>query len=85
MWGEVGSQFARRWRAFFSRLERLHQLDPSLSSHLYLLEILFLGIINQDCDTFVDEWNHHAMTGRAVDQTPAVSDCPIYHYEMFTS
>ncbi|KAK7025803.1 hypothetical protein R3P38DRAFT_3316416 [Favolaschia claudopus] len=49
LWVEVGSQFARRWRAFFYRLEALHKLDRTNAKHLWLLYRLFLGMINHDC------------------------------------
>ncbi|KAJ7798317.1 hypothetical protein B0H14DRAFT_2618014 [Mycena olivaceomarginata] len=35
LWVEVGSQFARRWRAFFYRLEALHGLDHTNPHHLW--------------------------------------------------
>ena len=70
---EVGTQFARRWRAFFTQLERLRHLDSQNPAHLWLLHTLFLCDINSDCDDFRDEWNHHPISGVAQDQTPAVS------------
>ncbi|KAK6984404.1 hypothetical protein R3P38DRAFT_3332842 [Favolaschia claudopus] len=38
LWVEVGSQFARRWRAFFYRLEALHGLDCRNLHHLWLIQ-----------------------------------------------
>ncbi|KAI0668128.1 hypothetical protein C8Q78DRAFT_980518, partial [Trametes maxima] len=70
MWVEVGTQFARRWRAFFTRLERRHGLDPTKPEHLWLLHYLFLGMINDDCDSFRDQWNHHPISGLGKDQSP---------------
>ncbi|KAL0958446.1 hypothetical protein HGRIS_000589 [Hohenbuehelia grisea] len=70
LWREVGAQFARRWRAFFVCLERLHHLDVDNPNHLWLLHQLFLAEINQDCDAFADEWNHHSISGVGHDQTP---------------
>jgi hypothetical protein len=72
LWVELGSQVARRWRAFFTRLERLHRLDPARPEHLWLLHVLFLEDINRDCEVFRDEWNHHSISGIAQDQTPSV-------------
>ncbi|KAH7904393.1 hypothetical protein BJ138DRAFT_1019195, partial [Hygrophoropsis aurantiaca] len=63
LWVEVGSQFVRRWRAFFTRLERLHGLKIDKSEHLWLLHKLFLDAINNDCDEFREEWNLHPITG----------------------
>ncbi|KAJ7804598.1 hypothetical protein B0H14DRAFT_2383616 [Mycena olivaceomarginata] len=72
LWVEVGTQFARRWRAFFTRLGRLHGLDRKNPAHLWLLHHLFLSELNEDCDEFQDEWNLHPLRGRMTsDQSPA--------------
>ncbi|KAJ7456397.1 hypothetical protein B0H11DRAFT_1739299, partial [Mycena galericulata] len=71
LWVEVGSQFARHWRSFFLRLERLHQFDPNNPHHLWLLHFLFLEEINKDCEEFQEQWNHHPISGKGHDQTPA--------------
>ncbi|KAJ7463083.1 hypothetical protein B0H11DRAFT_1734813, partial [Mycena galericulata] len=63
LWVEVGSQFVRRWRGFFSRLERLHHLDVDKPEHLWLLHTLFLDAINADCIEFQSNWNAHPMAG----------------------
>ncbi|KAJ6568794.1 hypothetical protein B0H19DRAFT_939409, partial [Mycena capillaripes] len=64
LWVEVGSQFVRRWRGFFNRLERLHYLDVDKPEHLWLLHSLFLDAINTDCDEFQTNWNAHPMAGK---------------------
>lgn len=69
---EVGSQFARSWRAFFYRLEYRHGLDVSNPNHLWLLHELYLEPINSDCDTFVSDWNAHPISGEGHDQSPQV-------------
>ncbi|KAF8162523.1 hypothetical protein K438DRAFT_1618343 [Mycena galopus ATCC 62051] len=72
LWVEVGTQFARRWRAFFTRLGRLHRLDRKNPSHLWLLHQLFLVAINKDCRDFQEEWNLHPISRRNTnDQSPA--------------
>ncbi|KAG1748420.1 uncharacterized protein EDB91DRAFT_1047986 [Suillus paluster] len=63
LWVEVGTQFVRCWRAFFSRLERLHGLDIEKTGHLWLLQGLFLDAINDDCKSFREEWNLHPIAG----------------------
>ncbi|KAL1948877.1 hypothetical protein VTO73DRAFT_10683 [Trametes versicolor] len=70
MWVEVGTQFAMRWRAFFTRLERFHRLVPDQDGQLWLLHILFLNEINADCEAFRHDWNHHPISGKAKNQTP---------------
>ncbi|KLO16315.1 hypothetical protein SCHPADRAFT_914084 [Schizopora paradoxa] len=72
LWVEVGSQFARRWRAFFTRLERLFGLKADDASHLWLLHYLFLNLINEDCKDFQAEWNDHPISGpEAKNQSPS--------------
>ncbi|KAJ7771996.1 hypothetical protein DFH07DRAFT_734170, partial [Mycena maculata] len=70
LWVEVGSQFARRWRGFFYRLEALHGLDRTNSSHLWLLHRLFLDMLNNDCEQFQAEWNAHPISGAGHDRSP---------------
>ncbi|KAJ6497288.1 hypothetical protein C8R45DRAFT_898592 [Mycena sanguinolenta] len=63
LWVDVGSQFVRRWRGFFQRLERLHYLDSDRPGHLWLLHTLFLDSINENCEEFQNNWNTHPMNG----------------------
>ncbi|KAJ3925103.1 MAG: hypothetical protein NXY57DRAFT_907481 [Lentinula lateritia] len=70
LWPEVGSQFARQWRAFFLRLERLHGLRREDPHHIWLLHTLFLPLINEDCQKFTLTWNDHPISGRGHYQTP---------------
>ena len=60
---EVGTQFARAWKVFFLRLERLHNLQRDDAHHLWLLHHLFLPLIDTDCSTFQNEWNRHQISG----------------------
>ncbi|KAJ7223353.1 hypothetical protein GGX14DRAFT_352040, partial [Mycena pura] len=72
LWVEVGTQFARRWRAFFTRLGRLHGLDRKAPAQLWLLHQLFLPALNEDCNEFQEEWNLHPISGRmSNNQSPA--------------
>ncbi|KAG1906383.1 uncharacterized protein F5891DRAFT_975775 [Suillus fuscotomentosus] len=63
LWVEVGTQFVRRWRGFFTRLEQLHKLDVDKPGHLWLLSMLFLNALNDDCRQFQQEWNLHPIHG----------------------
>ncbi|KAG1853410.1 hypothetical protein F4604DRAFT_1591593, partial [Suillus subluteus] len=63
LWVEVCCQFAQRWKAFFTCLERLHGLNRKNPHHLCLLPFLFLDLVNMDCEIFVEEWNHHPISG----------------------
>ncbi|KAJ7936942.1 hypothetical protein B0H13DRAFT_1589341, partial [Mycena leptocephala] len=72
LWVEVGVQFARRWRAFFTRLGNLHRLDRKNAHHIWLLHQLFLANVNDDCREFQTQWNAHPISGRGTnDQSPA--------------
>jgi hypothetical protein len=64
MWVEIGTQFARQWRAFFLWLEQYHHLNRTNASHLWLLQTLFLEHINQDCKRFRQDWNSHPLSGK---------------------
>ncbi|KAL0573558.1 hypothetical protein V5O48_008391 [Marasmius crinis-equi] len=70
LWVEVGRQFARQWRAFFFRLEAMHGLVRSNHGHIWLLHYLFLESINDDCQTFQEEWNAHPISGEGHNMSP---------------
>ncbi|KAJ8089857.1 hypothetical protein PM082_018434 [Marasmius tenuissimus] len=70
LWVEVGRQFGRQWRAFFYRLESLHGLKRSDRHHIWLLQYLFLDMINIDCDKFREEWNAHPISGEGLNMSP---------------
>ncbi|KAG2108333.1 hypothetical protein BD769DRAFT_1294457, partial [Suillus cothurnatus] len=58
-------------RGFFMRLERLHKLDVNKPGHLWLLGVLFLDALNDDCRQFQQEWNLHPIGGSDTrDQSP---------------
>ncbi|KAJ7173237.1 hypothetical protein C8R46DRAFT_893090, partial [Mycena filopes] len=83
LWVEVGVQFARRWRAFFTRLGDLHRLDRKNAHHIWLLHRLFLGNVNDDCRAFQAQWNAHPISGRgANDRSPAL-DNGVYTVDPF--
>lgn len=77
LWVEVGHYFCREWRAFFTRLERLHGLDRTNPHHLWLLHTLFLSLINVDCRAFQEAWNAHPISGPEThDMSPNVLSLP---------
>lgn len=77
LWVDVGINFVRCWKAFFIRLEDIHMLDMSNSHHMWLLHHLFLGQLNDDCQQFQLDWNHHPISKRGHNQAPLV--CYICH------
>jgi hypothetical protein len=49
-------------------------LNPQNANHLWLLHMLFLDDINQDCSDFWAEWNCHPIWGPDTnDKSPKVS------------
>src|SRR6201992_3767505 len=80
LWLESGRHFARGWRAFFTRLERLHFLDRSDPHHLWLLHILFLDDVSKDCDDFCTGWNTHPISGKGENMNPLVRITTVSNY-----
>ncbi|KAH0835633.1 hypothetical protein J3R83DRAFT_9382 [Lanmaoa asiatica] len=70
LWMDLGINFVRRWRAFFIRLEDIHMLDVSNAHHLWLLQHLFLGYLNDNCQQFQRDWNHHPISKQGHNQSP---------------
>ena len=73
LWLESGCHFARAWRAFFTRLERLYSLDRDDPQHIWLLHSLFLDDIQHDCHDFQMHWNNHPLSGKGKNMSPLVS------------
>jgi hypothetical protein len=79
VWGEVGSQLARRWKGFFQKLEREYHLDRRNPHHLWLLTEMFLEDVRTDCAEFIQQYNHHGIRGEGRGQTPEVSSLHLEH------
>jgi len=77
LWVEVGRRFVRRWHAFFIRLEKCHLLERMNPHHRWLLHYLFLDMINEDCQSFCEEWNAHPISGVGGGRSPNVSNYSI--------
>ncbi|KAN0093291.1 Integrase catalytic domain containing protein [Tylopilus felleus] len=70
LWVDTGINFVCRWKAFFVRLEDIHYLDVGNPHHLWLLHFLFLRKLNDDCQQFQHDWNHHPISKRGHNQSP---------------
>ncbi|KAF9050618.1 hypothetical protein BJ165DRAFT_1319058, partial [Panaeolus papilionaceus] len=79
LWVELGRRLCRAWRVFFIRLGHLHHLDKENPVHRWLLDYLFLDMINEDCRIFVEEWNAHPMRNRH-NKCPNVKMLRFYQY-----
>ncbi|PIL34479.1 hypothetical protein GSI_03256 [Ganoderma sinense ZZ0214-1] len=53
--------------------QRRHLLDPNNPAHLWLLHFIFLAALQQDCDDFRTQWNHHPISGKGKDRSPLVN------------
>lgn len=73
LWVNTGTQFVCAWWAFFVWLKDIHMLNATDSSHHWLLHHLFLGDLNNDCQQFQNDWNHHPISAWGHNQTPLVS------------
>lgn len=78
LWVEVGTQFARRWRSFFTRLEQDYGLNVRNPAHLWLLSTMFLDDINNDCEEFVQNWNQHGISGTETHNRAPIVSFPIF-------
>jgi hypothetical protein len=68
---DVTSGFGRKWKWFFQNLELYDGLDVNSMAHIWLLQHLFLGPINDDALQWAESWNEHTLSIRGErDQSP---------------
>lgn len=78
LWVEVRRWFVCCWHAFFIWLEKCHHLERRNPHHHWLLHYLFLDMINEDCQSFCEEWNAHPISRVGGGQSPNLSNYPIF-------
>ncbi|TDL14461.1 hypothetical protein BD410DRAFT_734057 [Rickenella mellea] len=61
LWYDVTHGYGQKWKNFFLDLEHNHGLDPSRTSHIWLLHHLFLNAVNEDAQEWAEAWNSHKM------------------------
>ncbi|KAK0430203.1 hypothetical protein EV421DRAFT_2065640, partial [Armillaria borealis] len=59
MWVETSRSWCDHWYEFFMELEASYGLDHDNSSHIWLLQRLFLAKINEQAHLWADDWNNH--------------------------
>ncbi|KAJ3817781.1 hypothetical protein F5880DRAFT_1492398 [Lentinula raphanica] len=64
LWVDVSNYISQHWNNLFTRLETDHQLDVSNRNHIWLLQHLFLHIINQSLSFWAEAWNCHRIAQR---------------------
>jgi hypothetical protein len=71
VWFDFTQGVGGKWKDFFIELECHHGLDPDNPAHIWLLQFLFLSMINQDVAEWVETWNAHKIQLRGErDQSP---------------
>jgi hypothetical protein len=70
LWCDVTAGFGGKWRKFFYDLELRDGLDVNLSTHLWLLQHLYLPEINNDANTWAGAWNNHKISTRGIQRSP---------------
>ena len=58
---DVTAQVGAYWADFFTQLELQHGLNINNIHHIWLLQHLFLPIINQQLSFFAEAWNQHRL------------------------
>ena len=61
LWVDVTAQVGAYWSEFFVQLELRHSLDVNNIHHIWLLQYLFLRIINAQLSFWADSWNQHKL------------------------
>ncbi len=62
LWRDVNRVVVSRFLNIFLYLESVQWLDPDDDIHLMALHIIYLPIINQAIEQFVDQWNNHPLS-----------------------
>jgi hypothetical protein len=62
LWRDVNRVVVSRFLNIFLHLESVQWLDPDDDIHLMALHIIYLPIINQAIEQFVDQWNNHPLS-----------------------
>ena len=61
LWFDVTKQLGAKWADFFQDLELRHGLDINNPHHIWLLHTLFLEMLNDEIEFFIDNWNNHRL------------------------
>ncbi|KAF8999752.1 hypothetical protein BDZ89DRAFT_969247 [Hymenopellis radicata] len=80
LWVDVTAQLGATWHSRFTELEIHHGLNINNPHHIWLLQFLFLPIINQQLAFFVEGWNHHRIQIR---HGPNRSPVDLFGFDMF--
>ena len=76
---DVTAQVGAAWSEFFTTLELQHDLNINNMHHIWLLHHLFLSLINQQLQFFVEAWNQHRIQIR---NGPNRSPADLFGFDM---
>ncbi|KAL0566652.1 hypothetical protein V5O48_015351 [Marasmius crinis-equi] len=65
LWVDVKVGVTSKWKEWFSDLEIHHGMDINNLSHVWLLQFVFLPIINAELTFWAESWNKHKITMRS--------------------
>ncbi|KAJ3817199.1 hypothetical protein EV361DRAFT_806431 [Lentinula raphanica] len=64
LWVDVSNSISQAWNNFFTALEVSHNLEVHNHNHVWLLQYLFMGIINDRLAFWAESWNNHRISQR---------------------
>ncbi|KAJ3826433.1 hypothetical protein F5880DRAFT_1476277 [Lentinula raphanica] len=64
LWVDVSNYITQSWNSYFTRLETEHQLDVNNPNHIWLLQHLFLPVVNTSLSFWAASWNCHRISQR---------------------
>ena len=59
LWRDVNRVIISRFLNIFIYLEHIQWLDVDEEIHILALHLIYIPIINEAIDLFVEEWNNH--------------------------
>ena len=62
LWRDVNRVIVSRFLNIFLYLEGNNMLDPSNEMHLFVLQFVYLDLINNALDQFCSQWNNHPVS-----------------------
>ncbi|KAJ3967382.1 hypothetical protein EV361DRAFT_807393 [Lentinula raphanica] len=83
LWVDVSNYITQCWSDYLTHLELEHQLDVDNRNHIWLLQYLFLPVINQSLTFWAAGWNCHRISQRRGDG-PARSPEDMWGFDMLT-
>ena len=79
LWVDITAQVGAYWAEFFIELELHHSLDTNNINHIWLLQHLFLQVINNQLMFWADSWNQHKLQ---IQNGPSHSPADLFVFDM---